>query len=253
MAYLNNEPEDYARQLLAELNLSRAKNLDDLLIPLRLKVKEVDALDFEGTLVCRKNRAKGIIGIKSNIREEGRKRFTICHEIGHFILPGHGTFSCKSSDIESLKYSINARESEANRFASELLLLAKEVYPLVRQNKATISLAKKISADFETSLTAAALKIVDLSDESCAMVLSVDGKIKWFKRNEKFRYFIQLGNLDEQSLASRLFRDDSIMEDENFVYGETWLTGDNLSSDVKIWEDSIYLSTYNAVLTILTV
>lgn len=43
--------------------------------------------------------------------------------------------------------------------------------------------------------------------------------------------------MDEQSLASKLFQGDSTLENENFVYAETWLSSDNLSPDVKIWED----------------
>jgi Zn-dependent peptidase ImmA (M78 family) len=253
MPYLNNEPEDYARLLLSELDIARVSNLDDLLTPLRLKVKEVDALDFEGALVCRKNREKGIIALKRGIKEEGRKRFTVCHEIGHFILPGHGTSNCKSSGIESWNFGLSAQEIEANRFASELLLPTKEIYQTVHDKKVTLSLVKQLSLDFNASLTAAALKSIEVSSEACAVIWSTNGFVKWFKKNENFRYFIQYGRLDEQSLALKLFQNNNLREDENFVYSETWLRGDNLSSKLMIWEDSIYLPNYNSVLTMLTI
>lgn len=252
MSYLKQEPEDYARLLLAELKLTRVNDLNEILVPLRLILKEKPMVSFEGTLVCRKDRSKGIIAISESIREEGRKRFTVCHEIGHFILPGHGEAGCRPSLIESWRAGISSKEEDANRVASELLLPSKEVYPLVLKKKASIALAKEIAADFNTSLTAAALKINDLSEEPCAVVWSFDGHIKWFKKNPNFFGYVATGRLDDASLATALIADGENRRNEGSVHAETWLVGDNLSGKMKIWEDSIFLPYYNSVLTLLT-
>lgn len=252
MTFLDKEPEHYARLLLKELGLTRVNNLSELLIPLRLTVREVSSESFEGILVCHKNRSKGIIAINSNIREVGRKHFTICHEVGHFILPGHGESSCKANMIESWNGILSPQEIDANRVASELLLPASEVYPIVTKEKATITLAKKLSKEFGVSLTAATLKVVELTEESCALVWSEGNCIKWFKRNENFGRYINIGKLDEQTLAANLFNNSDKREIENSVYAEFWLSEDDKSSKDKIWEDSIALPYYNAVLTILT-
>lgn len=246
------EPEEYARHLLRELKLDRINNLDDLLTPLRLSIAEKRASKLEGALVCRRNRSKGVIVLSDAIREEGRRRFTVCHEVAHFILPGHGDSGCSSSAIESWREASDRKEVDANRLASELLLPTKLIYPLVSKKTATIKLAKSLSHDFNTSLTAAAYKITELTEEPCAVIWSIGGDILWFKKNENFRGYIARGRLDDQSYAARLIKGASEREAEGMTYCETWLAGDNLSGKDKVWEDSIYLPNYEAVLTILT-
>jgi hypothetical protein len=252
MASLVREPEDYARLLLSQLNITHVGELNEVLNPLRLTVHETDATSFEGALVCRKDRSKGIIVLNTKIDEEGRKRFTVCHEVGHFILPGHGQISCRSTGLETYRASLAPQEVEANRVASELLLPTKLIYPIVTKKKATIALAKELGLEFQTSLTATVYKLVKVTEERCAIVWSADGAVRWFDRNEYFRQFVSLGLLDEQTVASRLFKDRSVREADGFVYAESWLIGDGLSGRIKLWEDSIYLPNFNSVLSILT-
>lgn len=252
MASLTPEPEQYARRLLDRLELSKADDLTHLLHGLRLTVKEVDAASFEGALVYKRDRSRGLILVSDKVRDAGRRRFTICHEIGHFILPGHGRASCRPSEIESFRMGLPQEEIDANAVASELLLPTRVLYPLVQKRKATIVLAKEVSESFDTSLTAAAVKIVLVSEEPCAFVWSEAGVSKWFKRNQKFFNFISLGELDEQSIAARLFREEKFATSEGEVFAECWLVGDHLSGKDRIWEESIYLPSYSAVLTMLT-
>jgi hypothetical protein len=94
------------------------------------------------------------------------------------------------------------------------------------------------------------LKCVEITDEKCALVWSVNGQIKWFRRNENFRGFIRSGRIDSDSIASKI--NDSVREKDGFVSAENWLQSDYLSSSNEIWEDSVYLPSYNGVLTILT-
>jgi Zn-dependent peptidase ImmA (M78 family) len=251
MALAPPEPENYARELLRAWKIDRAPDdLSSILDSLRLTVVEKDTAGFEGALVCRKDRSKGIVILSSRITERGRQKFTVCHEIGHFILPGHGEAGCQTSVIESWREGKASKETAANRFASELLLPTALVYPFVSKKKATIEAAKELCAEFSTSLTAAAYKLVDLTEEACAVVWSVSGQIKWFKKNDNFRDFLDFGSLDEQSLAASLSSTER--EKSGEVYAETWLSGDHLSAKNKIWEDSIFLPSYQAVLSILT-
>lgn len=251
---LASSPEVFARELLARLKIRSAGDLTALLERLALTIKEVDSDGFEGVLVCRANRRKGIIAIQRGITEEGRKRFTICHEIGHFILPGHGVDGCvcKSEDIETWRNGAPEHEIEANAFASELLLPYKELAPLVQRKKATIALAQDIARSFGSSLTASCLKSVDVTNEQCAFIYSVDQSIKWFHRNESFWHYIRSGKLASESLATRLFNGTTRKQD-GAVPADAWLEGERLPSDATIWEDSIFMPNYNSTLTILTI
>jgi hypothetical protein len=222
---------------------------------LGLSVKEVDSEGFEGVLVCRADRRKGIIALQRGIYEEGRKRFAVCHEIGHFVLPGHGIDGCvcKGEDIESWRKGAPEHEIEANAFASELLLPYKELAPQIKSKKATIDLAKDIAKQFGSSLTAACLKCVEVTQERCALVYSVGNSIKWFRRNENFWYYIRGGKLSEESFAKRLFEGPASRQQDGAVPADAWLEDEKLSSDATIWEDSILLPHYNSTITILTI
>ncbi len=248
---MNNEPEDFARILLKELGIKRANNPEQIASKLRLEIQEVDFDNLEGALVFRVDRTKGIISINKNIKEFGRKQFTICHEIGHYVLPHHGSVRCGSKEIESWSRKIDTHEVEANRFASELLLPKQVIYPLVK-NEATIDKAKSIANEFGTSLTSTLLKCSEVTDEECAVIWSVAGKIVWVKRNENFRFFIPIKHLDRQSVAFDLFSESSNLEGEKTVPTEAWLSNDDFLSDFEIWEDSILMPNYNGVLTLIT-
>ncbi len=252
MAFEPSTPEDYARELLNALGVDRITDLQTVLNPLRLKVVERRTSGFEGTLVCRKNRSKGMIAVSDSIQELGRRRFTICHEVGHFVLPGHGEAGCKSSMIESWRGGSASKESAANRFASELLLPSRVVFPFVQEHNATLDAAKRLAAEFNTSLTATSYKLVDLTEEACSLVWSVAGHISWIKKNENFFGYISMGKLDERSLAAGLINADGARESEGEVFAESWLADDDLSGHDRIWEESIFLPNYDAVLTILT-
>lgn len=253
---LASSPAVFARELLARLELKSAGDLGVLTTRLGLSVKEVDSDSFEGVLVCRADRSKGIIAINIGTREEGRKRFAVCHEIGHFILPGHGTDRCicKSEDIESWRKGAPEHEIEANEFASELLLPYKEIKPYVRQKDLTIALAQNVSKDFHSSLTAASLKCVEVTEERCAVVFSTAGSIKWFRRNDNFHYFVRVNQkVSDESYAAQLFSGKSVDEPNGAVPADAWLDSENLSSDARIWEDSVFLPYYNSTISILTI
>src|SRR5580704_14839412 len=96
-----------ARLLLERLGVSGAPDILRVARELRLKVKEEDLEGCEGVLVRPKGVHRGIIAVRRNIRSEGRKRFTIAHEIGHYVLPGHDEHSsiCKPTDIEGWRRS----------------------------------------------------------------------------------------------------------------------------------------------------
>lgn len=256
MAVTAKEPEEYALALLAHFKLARVGNISEFASTIGLKIREVDSASFEGALIRIPNRPRGIIAVKRTIPEAGRKVFTIAHEIGHFILPGHGTTECYCTpeDIDSWKAHVaRTHETAANRFASELLIPKREVHEIVNKKKATITLAKEISREFHTSLTAAAIKCVQVTEERCALVWSVDSQIRWITRSEKFWYYIPVCRLTSDTLAGRLFTDNTEREREGQILASSWIETDQLNSNDRLWEDSIYLPYYNAVLTIITV
>lgn len=255
MNFVANEPEDFARALRNRFSITGAVDLDCLAGKIGLRIKEVDAQGFEGTLIRAPNRPKGIVAVARKIREPGRKRFTIAHEFGHFILPGHGITGriCKGENIESRSKRIPAHEAAANMFASELLLPTAEVQPVVQARLASIETAEFLGTKYGASLTATLLKTSCVTNERCCVIMSRGAVIDWAKPNELFKHFIgRRERLSNASLASKL-----VTGGEERVSGlvpaQLWLDDSNLRPDAMIYEDSILQTHYNSVLTILTI
>jgi len=104
-----------------------------------------------------------------------------------------------------------------------------------------------------TSLTATLVKSVEVTEEACAVVWSATGKIKWCRKSESFRHFIPSCPLTSDTLAGRLFEGGAERELAGEVFASSWIENEDLDRHAKVWEESIILPNYDAVLTILTI
>ena len=90
------------------------------------KVEGADLEDFDGLLKAKKDRSKWLILYNSAVSSEGRKRFTVAHEFGHYLLHRHQQeeFACGAGDIETNGEGKDSRdiEKEADDFATTLLM-----------------------------------------------------------------------------------------------------------------------------------
>ncbi|MCO5334866.1 MAG: ImmA/IrrE family metallo-endopeptidase [Pyrinomonadaceae bacterium] len=252
---MSHSPEDYARALLTHLRIDRVVDVEETAKKLRLSIREVASTNFEGALVRIAQSREGIIALKNYFREPARRRFTVLHEVAHFILPGHGQDECycTSAQIESWRNdAVRRQEYEANRFASELLLPSKILHPIVNSRDLTLTRIKELAVQFDTSLTATAVKSVGVTEESCAVICSVQRKVKWVHKSETFHYYIPQMIVGPDCLAGRLFEDDSPRELEGAVAASSWTEDDNVERGKEFWEESISMPFYGSVLTILT-
>ena len=101
-------------------------------------------------------------------RSLGRRRFTIAHECGHWILHlGRGTGSsvcCRPADVvdrhQADAHELAAREREANEFAAELLM--PEIL-VTGQARATGGNISALAERFDVSAPAMRLRVHSLS------------------------------------------------------------------------------------------
>lgn len=255
MATAASKPEDFARTLLTRLNVKQPADIADLARAVGIRVREVKSTGFDGALVRLSGRPRGIIAVRASIRELGRKRFTIAHEIGHYILPGHGAVGtfCSGDQIEKWGEDETNQEDAANRFASEFLLPSGQVGPLVKEKAVSIETAKFVSNEFQTSLTAAALKCVEVTDDSCALVVSVDGMVRHYRSSRLWRYIIPVGSkLGPGTLAKQLLNDLNKRQKSGVVNARAWAMDYSMLPNAEVVEDSILLPRYNTVLSMLT-
>lgn len=229
------------------------KQIPDLSIPVPIEevalaldivqIEEVATDSFEGCLVTFKDKSEGTILFNSrNTRQ--RKRFTIGHELGHFLNPWHlpidgDRFLCSSRDMtrsEAAKGNRAAQmEVEANRFSAELLMPDRHFRKDLRafggpELAHIIELARR----YDMSKEATARRYVDLHDEACAVVISKNGSILYKHPGKEFPYITaNRGQPLPNGSMSKTYREDegvvsSWVEVKNYV----WLsdTGSNVSS-----------------------
>jgi len=194
----------------------------------------------------------GIATINSNIPEEGRKRFALAHEIGHFEL--HRTrsksWSCSESDFVKL-YRREDSEVEANVFAAELLMpdkIFREACVGIAPGFGSIC---RLADLFKTSLSSTAYRYVENGNHPCALVCIKESEIAWFCSTDDFAYRIHpvSTEISKDSAAGEFFEKGIDPPDRaEPTPSEFWIEGDGPN---KLFESSIAMSRYRTVLTML--
>jgi Zn-dependent peptidase ImmA (M78 family) len=247
-------PSDIACRLTERLEIQGTPDLSLIAQRIGLRIREVDAEGFDGTLVRALDGPKGIIAVKRSIRENTRKRFTIAHEIGHYLLPGHRVLEnvCESAMVESWHKGLARPEIEANEFAVELLLPARLVRDSLRLTDPSLHAIRRVANEYETSLSATTCRFVGLTDLPCAAVWSERKRTKWCRPSQGLPFYFSTEGLPcEGSFAYRLFESKSAPDDLSEVRPESWLDRRDAERVARLFEHSISLPNYEAVLTLL--
>lgn len=154
-----------------------------------IEFRELEAEGFEGALLTDPAKNKGIILYKSGVREE-RRRFTIGHELGHFLIPSHqGNKQCTAADLRENRRDTphQRQEAEANRFAAGLLM-PRDWFSrdLDRLGDADVIHVQRLARRYGTSLEATSNRYTDLSPDACAFIFSKDGVIRYLRPTGNF-------------------------------------------------------------------
>lgn len=144
------------------------------------ELKAVPGDKFEGSLICDLAKSRGVILYNGN-RRRTRQRFTIAHELGHFLLPWQRKtiFECSSVDLGT-KGQNDEWETQANEFAAQLLLpdsLFKE--RLRNLGEPELKHISDLGLHFDTSIEFTARRYVEVSEDSCAVVFSKDNVVRY--------------------------------------------------------------------------
>jgi len=198
--------------------------------------------------------SRGIIRTKSGIKETGRKRFAIAHELGHWFLHASESqyFVCTAEQMRDYKGS--PLEVEANIFASELLMPTFLFRPVAQNAAPCLDAIRTLATTFVTSLTATGMKFVDLNRHECVLVLSTDGKVIWSKqKGHRSGLRIEKGmTLHQDSLARHIAEPEGKMGPTQ-VDPEAWITENSYGRQIELTEESWTMDGYNSVLTLLVI
>lgn len=199
------------------------------------EIQKLEADGFIGGLVTTDTKSKGVILVSDNLFP-GRRRFTIAHELGHFLIPTHkpekgDRFLCSIDDLLSLDQKTADRrkrwEAEANRFAGLMLVPP----PIFRKDanvskdpdlKDILSLAKR----YEVSKEVAGRCYVDYRHEPVAFVVTHNGRVlRSYKRKNDFPFItVQWGApVPQNSLLMRRRHAVSETSDIEEIDAGVWL------------------------------
>jgi Zn-dependent peptidase ImmA (M78 family) len=186
------------------------------------------------------------------VREEDdvtRKRFSIAHELGHLVLNHFQSLIqfCNTQDME--RWYISDLETEANFFASELMLPKTLVGKRCDVRHVNFSPIRKIAQDFRASLTATAIKFVRLCPESCAIICSKNKEIAWsYTSRSWWPRILSKRKLNSNSCAYEYFAGREIPDEPIEMEADVWIDSRGIGGVV---EHSIAAPNFGFVLSIL--
>ncbi len=146
--------------------------------------EELDSLD--GLLKANKARSKWLILYNSATLSDGRQRFTIAHEFGHYLLhrDQQDLFECSDDDINRGDNNERDIETEANLFASTLLMPLRDFRRQVDRQAISFDLLGHCANRYGVSLTAAALRWIEIAPKRAVLIASRDEHMLWACSNE---------------------------------------------------------------------
>ncbi|MGI4878747.1 MAG: ImmA/IrrE family metallo-endopeptidase [Janthinobacterium lividum] len=154
-----------------------------------LEFRDLEVDGFVGALMTDLEKTKGII-LSATGMSAVRRRFTIAHELGHFLIAAHrGDKRCTSKDLmETRRETLHQKEeAQANRFAAGLLM-PKPWFVAQTDDLGSPLLEhlRLLAATYSVSMEAAANRYAELTPETCAFVFLRNGRIRYARPSRSF-------------------------------------------------------------------
>lgn len=146
----------------------------------------------EGRLVS--DGKRGLIRISDRVTHEARRRFVIAHELGHHLIHVAKREVSLCTDGDLVRYEPGGAEPEANYFAAELLMPKALFASRCAVANPSFAVIRDLASTFTTTLTSTAIQFARHCPESCAVVWTDRGVIKWFVRSADFEFWIVRGS-----------------------------------------------------------
>jgi Zn-dependent peptidase ImmA (M78 family) len=239
-----------AKDLVAQLQIRKPHEIDIELIAnhRRLRVKKRPLTQEEGRIAH--SGGTGVITVSERAYNSAKWRWVIAHELGHFHRhPEVDQYAlCSPTDMNA--GTAAGRESEANDFAAELLMPESLFKKRCDRNRPSLKDVRELASEFNTSVTATAVRFVYYAPEPCAVVQSTAGAVDWCAWSENFRLGIRKGRrLNTRSYAGDLFADKTVGDFAQQVDGDAW-SDNSWAAQIDVFEHSIKTSS-GTVLTML--
>jgi Zn-dependent peptidase ImmA (M78 family) len=171
-----------------------------------------------------------------------RKRFSIGHELGHWMWDrGKMAFAC-TTQMQDGRWFGTDKESLANRFSADLLLPATMFQPRAHRRDATLVTVRELADEFQTSLTATAIRLLDHGTWPCMVVVHSAGRLEWHKATRGIDGRLwPCKQLDQYSFAYDLLKGAKSGLAQGTVDADAWINHPR-AGNYEVMESSILLS-----------
>ena len=257
------ESQREAEKLLRELGID-ALPIDPFAVARRL---DIDFRPLPATvggasgMLLHVNGAFGI-AYPTHIHNEGFKRFSVAHEIGHYRLPGHvdAVLDSRGQHVSKAGFrSTNHYELEADHFASALLMPARLFAAAAARAGDGLQAIEALHAECATSLESTAIRYAQTSRDPVAVIRSANGTIDYAFMSGALKEFSGLDWIRKGTrLPSGSVTADFNGNPENVARGkraegqaclQDWFNGEHRQ---KVLEEVVGLGSYGKTLTVLT-
>ncbi len=242
-----------AHELLAKVRIGAPSEIDLEVLAFAaggLLIEEGGLETAEGRLVAAPN-VGGSIRVKEGLHP-GRKRFTIAHEIGHYVLHPHESHDRQHGRKDFAIWHDTSEEAEANIFAAELLMPESLFKPRSRGRVPSLALLDNLAEEFGSSIMATAFQYIHYTNEQVALVVSEGERILWAKKVKDFWPRIQRTRVHPHSAAGEILSGKA--KNTNKMVRSpayAWLENFSDDSEREIMEDSRLIDYYGQTLTLL--
>ncbi len=185
-----------------------------------------------------------------------RRRFTIAHELGHFILhrASQLSFLCDKESVYSGIDNLKQIEREADDFASNLLMPGDMLRDRIAGKCIDFHLIGTLAKEFGVSLESMSIRIVKYTEQRAMLVYWDHGflKYQWPSGNaRKTRVRLRQTGDPQEPLAGTLAADDSIDQEWDGVDmpAQVWCTSE--ADEIKLRELKHTYTGGNRVLSLL--
>lgn len=242
-----------ARELLAELWVSEPGHIELPALAARkgLIIHEGGLETAEGRIVAGPY-STGHVRVRAGIKNEGRRRFVIGHEIGHRCL--HKRQSYTDTVRELTSYRDRDPEAEANIFSAELLMPGFLFVPSIKLGAPSHAFMQTLAEKFSTSHLATLVQYLSYTKEPCALVYTQAGLVRWVRKSGSWEWFIRDGAVHAHSGAGDFFNTGSTPKGGMIgTPAYAWLTQFSARSEAEIKEDVFVWPEYQVALSFLWV
>lgn len=203
-----------------------------------------------------------VIAFATHIRSEGFRRFSIGHELGHYLLDGHAEALLPTGQDMHLSRagyrSDDKYEREADHFSARLLMPNPAFRQAMRSAGEGLDAIMSLASLCETSLVATASRYLEETDLPMAMVLSSGKCMEYAFLSDELKEFRDIiwprkGGIIPAVPTSEFNRDEANIRKLNRIDEESnlrdWFGG---RRSVPIREQIMGLGDYGKTLTILS-